>query len=491
MPKGRWAVVLLLSLSAGSSCTNDVPPLPENRPDTVVEVEPRFLHNPLPIDTATAFALSAAFRAAASRALPAVVRINVVSRVESAPNARTRTSGPRRARGSGSGFVIDTLGHILTNHHVVANAERASVVLADGREYEAEIVASDPDTDVGVIRVDPAHIGALTPARLADSDSLQVGDWVLALGNPLNLNFTVTAGIVSAKGRNLNILAGGTALEAFLQTDAAINPGNSGGPLVDLYGRVVGVNSAIESSTGFFSGAGFAIPMNLAAKVADDLIRYGVVHRPRLGVSIQDVNSADAEVYGLSSVTGAEISSVTPGFPAERAGLLMGDVVIALNSTPIRSVTELQDRVARLQPGDRVTLDIVRYGQALQKTVDLAEFEPASGQTVPAVEPASGTDLLGFSVQALTAEEALSAGLPEAPIIVINNVDRFGSAYEAYPLQFVPGAVLLSVNGQQIASADDLDRLAERLRPGQVVSVVVLYPSQPDAAPTIFNYRLR
>jgi serine protease Do len=340
-----------------------------------------------------------------------------------------------------------------------------------------------------VIRVDPAHIGMLTPAVLADSDSLRVGDWVLALGNPLDLNFTVTAGILSAKGRNLNILqSSGTPLEAFLQTDAAINPGNSGGPLVDLYGRVVGVNSAIESATGFFSGAGFAIPMNLAAKVADDLIRFGVVHRPRLGVVIQDVNSADAEIYGLSSVTGAEIASVTPGLPAQQAGLQMGDVVIGLNSGPIRTVSELQDRVARLQPGDRVTLDIVRFGESLQMTVDLAEFEAASGLAVPRAVPATGLDLLGFSAQGLTAAEALQNGLPEAPVMIISDVDRFGPAFEAN--LFAP-KVLLSVNGRAITSMADLDVLAERLAPGQVVSVVVLDPLQAEAAPTIFNYRLR
>jgi serine protease Do len=476
--RGLTAGVLLGAMAlAGAACSSE-------------EVEPRFVHASLPIDTTTAFALSAAFRAAASRALPAVVRINVVSRVEARSTGRRGSDGEtRRARGAGSGFIVDTLGHIITNHHVIANAERASIVLADGRQYEADIVASDPNTDVGVIRVDPARIGALTPAVLADSDSLRVGDWVLALGNPLDLNFTVTAGILSAKGRNLNILpTGGSALEAFLQTDAAINPGNSGGPLVDLYGRVVGVNSAIESTTGFFSGAGFAIPMNLAAKVADDLIRFGVVHRPRLGVVIQDVNSADAELYGLSAVTGAEIASITPGLPAQQAGLQMGDVVIGLNSSRIRTVSELQDRVARLQPGDRVTLDIVRFGEALQKTVELAEFDAASGATVRPTVPATGLDLLGFSVQALTAEEALQSGLPEAPVVIISDVDRFGPAFEA---NLYPGVVLLSMNGQAMASVDEIERLAGRLGPGQVLSVVILDPAQANAAPTIFNYRLR
>ncbi|HUF67568.1 MAG TPA: trypsin-like peptidase domain-containing protein [Longimicrobiales bacterium] len=488
---GRTGILLLAAIVASAGCTEEpAPALPDMRPATTVEVEPRFVHASLPVDTAMAFALSSAFRAAASHALPAVVRINVVSRVDARGTGQQGTIGEtRRTRGAGSGFVIDTLGHIITNHHVIASAERASVVLADGRQYEAEIVASDPNTDIGVVRVDPARIGALTPATLANSDSLRVGDWVLALGNPLDLNFTVTAGIVSAKGRNLNILqTGNRALEAFVQTDAAINPGNSGGPLVDLYGRVVGVNSAIESSTGFFSGAGFAIPMNLAAKVADDLIRFGVVHRPRLGVVIQDVNAADAEVYGLSSVTGAEIASITPGLPAEQAGLRMGDVVIRLNASPIRTVAELQDRVARLQPGDRVTLDIVRFGEAIQTTVELTEFEQADERSVRPATSRTGLGLLGFSVQALSAEEALANGLPEAPIVAITDVDRFGPAFET---NLFPPSVLLSINGQPITSLAALEAVADRLQPGQVVSVVVINPTQPEAAPTIFNYRLR
>jgi len=480
-------LAVLVGLAAG--CSTQDPAVSDQRPPTIVQVEPRFVTASLPIDTATAFALSSAFRSAASTALPALVRINVVSRIEIPDRQGRGGSEQRRARGAGSGFIIDDEGHIITNHHVVQNAEQVSVVLADGREYEAVVIASDPNTDVGVIRVDPDRIGALTPARLADSDSLRVGDWVLALGNPLDLNFTVTAGIVSAKGRNLNILnTGNTALEAFVQTDAAINPGNSGGPLVDLYGRVVGVNSAIESSTGFFSGAGFAIPMNLAAKVADDLIRFGVVHRPRLGVVIQDVNSADAEIYGLSAVTGAEIASVTPGLPAQRAGLQMGDVVIGLNGGPIRTVSDLQDRVARLQPGEQVSLNVVRYGQALTKTVELAEFESMATSSSRTPRARSGLGLLGFTVEELTAEQSIELGLPESRAIVISDVDRFGPAFDA---NLYPSTILLSVNGTDITSARDLERLADSLRPGQVVSVVVLDPRQADSAPTIYNFRLR
>jgi serine protease Do len=485
-----WAV-LLGSAACGDRDGASAQTRPSGPPPKLV---PRTVLKPLPIDTATAFALSAAFRAAASRALGSVVRVNVTARVDAAalglPADHPRSGEQRRTRGNGSGFVMDDEGHIITNDHVVANAERVSVVFADGREFEAEVIGSDPNTDVGVIRVDPSLTGELEPIRFGDSDSLRVGDWVLALGNPLELNFTVTTGIVSAKGRDLNILrnADNTALEAFIQTDAAINPGNSGGPLVDLLGQVVGVNGAIETRTGYFSGAGFAIPINLARKVADDLIRYGVVHRPRLGVVIQDVNGADAEVYRLPSVSGVEIASVTPGLPAEKAGLHMSDVVVALNGEPVRTVAELQDRVARLQPGDRVNLGIIRDGATLDKTVELAQFKPAPERLSLAARRSTGAALLGFSIEAAPRDQAVRVGLSEDNSVWINAIDRFGPAIDA---GLPPGVILISINGQEIHSVRDFDRILDHLEAGHIASVVVLDPRSAEPAPTIFNYRLR
>jgi serine protease Do len=455
-------------------------------------VDPPAAQRPLPIDTATAFALSSAFRAAASRALPAVLRINVTA-VAPTPQgvAANAARDPRRAKATGSGFLIDSLGHILTNNHVLANAQRVSVVFADGRETEAEVVATDPNTDIGVIRVSPQGLGRLAPATFADSDSLRVGDWVLALGNPLELNFTVTAGIVSAKGRNLDILRNqdNTQLEAFIQTDAAINPGNSGGPLVDLFGRAVGINTAIQTQTGFFAGAGFAIPINLARKVAGDLIRYGVVHRPRLGVSIQDVNAADAELYRLPAITGVEISSVTPGLPAERAGLQLGDVVVALEGTPVHTVAELQDRIARLQPGGKVRLSLIRSGAPVEKTVELAEFAQARERPRVNAAPPAGVGPLGFAVEPLSREMLTTAGL-EGDHVLISGVDRFGPAADNDP-PVPPGVVLLRINGEEVHTPEDVAQLARTLKPGQIVSVVVLAVNDPERAPTVFNYRLR
>jgi serine protease Do len=317
-----------------------------------------------------------------------------------------------------------------------------------------------------------------------------VGDWVLALGNPLDLAFTVTAGIVSAKGRNLNILlnAAGTQLEAFIQTDAAINPGNSGGPLVDLFGRVVGVNTAIQSPTGLFSGAGFAIPINLVRKVADDLIRYGVVHRPRLGVTIQDVNSADAEVYRLPSLAGVEIASVTPGLPAEKAGVRMGDVVLAVNDVPVESVTDLQVRIAGLQPGQVVKLGLIRSGAPMEVTVALAQFAPAEPMARP-ITRVTDRPRLGFSARLISALEARNWRLQPKEMVAIDRIDPYGPAYEAG----LRGNVqLVEIDGKRIESLADIERIAQDLEPGQVVSVVIVGPPTTDtpASPTVYNFRI-
>jgi serine protease Do len=488
----RAALASLAILPALAGCEFGGPAHAQTRDSIMTNVSYSLDGVPGTVDTAMAAQLSGAFRGAAGRALPAVVQIRVTARPR--PDSRTGRVHPPgtelRSRSTGSGFILDERGHVVTNNHVVQGAELLTVVLTDGRDYDATLVGADPYTDVAVIRLNGTPADGLAAARLGDSDELEVGDWVLALGNPLGLQFTVTAGIVSAKGRAINILESpdNTQLEAFIQTDAAINPGNSGGPLVDLLGRVVGVNSAIESRTGFFSGAGFAIPINLAAKVADDLIRYGVVRRPRLGVIIQDVNAADAEIYGLPAVTGAEIASVTPGSPAEQGGLEMGDVVVAVNSQRIGSVTDLQATVARFQPGDSVGLSVIRYGTRLDRAVRLGEFAPAPEQTLTAREPATGVHLLGFTVGDLPENLGGNIGLRDESRLAITEVTPFGPAEEA----LIPrGVILLRLNGQPVRTRDDVERIVAGIEVGDIVSVVTLRPRADDAAPTIFNYRVR
>jgi len=454
---------------------------------------------PAVIDTTLAGKLSATFRAAAARALPAVVYIRVQTRpvVAQHPSIPGFPPGffgaPENAQpevATGSGFIYDASGLILTNNHVVADADQVLVRLVDGREFDARVVGRDPNTDVAVIRINRRNGEAALPVvQMGNSDQTQVGDWVVALGNPLFLDFTVTAGIISAKGRNIGILRdrqGPQALEAYIQTDAAINPGNSGGPLVDLAGRVVAINSAIESPTGYYAGAGFAIPINLAVRVADDLVRYGAVHRPRLGVGVKDVTAADAETYGLPSVEGALVASVQGGSPAAAAGLQPGDVVVAINGQPIHSGTELTTTLAEKQPGDAVNLTFYRNRQRQQVQVRLGQFENA--RTVASAAPARPTSeqMLGFSVTPLTPAIATQLKVDRTSGVVITAVPALSPAAGAVGR----GQIILSINGQAIKTVADVERAAASLRPGQIVSLRLLDPD-PQTGLTVANYRIR
>jgi serine protease Do len=495
----RWApqrCVLAAVAVVAAACGRDVAQA-QDRSRTETSVRSQLGEVSAALDTTTAARLSGAFRAAAERALPAVVQVDVIARPRATARRTPRFPFPffpddqvpqMPAQASGSGFIFDQRGYIMTNHHVVDGATQLTVRMVDGREYDAQVVGGDPQTDVAVIKIEPRRGERLPVAALGDSDQLRVGDWVLALGNPLGLDFTVTAGIVSAKGRSLDILrqqSGELALEAFIQTDAAINPGNSGGPLVDLLGRVVGINSAIESQTGFFAGAGFAIPINLARKVADDLLKYGVVRRPRLGVQVEDVSDADAEVFRLPAVGGAEVKSVQPGTPAERAGLRMGDVIVALDGRPIRRASDLTVGLALHQPGDRVTLTVIRYGTRLEVEVELGQFETEVSRGREPSQRVTAEERLGFAVTAITPEIAEQLGLPVQRGVVITEVDRFGPAAAA---NVEPGYVLLRINGRQITTPRDVERIASELKAGDVVSLLVLRGREGE---TIINYRTR
>jgi len=501
---------MLLSALALAACGDYAAQAQQTTASTQAQIRANLGNAPAAIDTTTAVRLSAAFRGAAERALPAVVRVSVTTeprQVASAarvpldrlfgipfgPDDDGDMPSPRGGRGTGSGFVFDARGYILTNNHVVADADRVLVTMVDGREYTATVVGTDPQTDVAVIKIEPRPGEKLQTVEFGSSDNTHVGDWVIALGNPLNLQFTVTAGIVSAKGRNLGILnrgnteaGGNTGLEAYIQTDAVINPGNSGGPMVDLTGKVVGINSAIESGTGFWAGNGFAIPIDLARKVANDLIEFGRVRRPRLGVSVGSITAADAEVYRLPAVAGAEITSVQPGLAADRAGLQMGDVVVQLNDLPIRTETEFMEELARQRPGQRVRLGIIRYGQRVEKTVELGEFESRpTPRNQPAARPRS-QELLGFSVQPLTPSIARQVDVGLTSGVYVDGVDPISSAYEAGVGR---GIVIRKINGKDVNTVDDVERIAASLRSGQAVTLIVRLPGQQYE--TIINYRAR
>jgi Do/DeqQ family serine protease len=263
----------------------------------------------------------------------------------------------RETQATGSGVIVDAAqGYVLTNSHVTENGNSIEVTTKDGRRLNARLIGRDPETDIGVLQI-PA--GGLTAVPMGDSDRLQVGDFVLAVGNPFGLGQTVTSGIVSALGRSGLGIEG---YEDFIQTDASINPGNSGGPLVDLQGRVVGINTAILAPSGGNIGIGFAVPINIARQVMDQLIHYGEIKRGRIGVAIQDLTPDIAQALGTTRVQGAVIARVEPGSPAERAGLRTNDLVVAVNGAPIRNGAELKNHVVTARIGDQVDLTVVRGG---------------------------------------------------------------------------------------------------------------------------------
>jgi len=280
---------------------------------------------------------------------------------------------------SGSGVVLSSDGYIVTNHHVIENSAKVEITLSDKRELIAKVVGFDLNTDLALLKIEARN---LIPAQYGNSDQVEVGEWVLAVGNPFNLTSTVTAGIVSAKARNINILGNAYAIESFIQTDAVVNPGNSGGALVNTRGELIGINTAIITERGGYEGYSFAIPANLVKKVVEDIRQFGSVRRAILGVQIQEVDGVMASRLGLPSATGAYISRVYPSSTAEIAGLLFGDVITTINDVAISSMPELQEQVGRYRPGDIISLEYYRSGKKYRRdNVRLKAIEKSSAMT--------------------------------------------------------------------------------------------------------------
>jgi len=448
--------------------------------------------------------LSQAFIAIAEAVTPAVVAIETERAREQRAGPTREKQGPRGQppeewfpfpmpdpntpqEASGSGFLLSADGYIMTNNHVVADADLITVILQDNRQLKARLVGRDPLTDVAVIKVEG---GRLPAVRIGRSDDTKIGEWVLAIGNPLELGTTVTAGIVSAKGRGLNNLlgtaAGGNrwAIEDFIQTDAPINPGNSGGPLINLRGEVVGINSAIASPTGFYSGYGFAVPIDLAHRIADDLIRYGRVRRPALGVSVTPVSPEDAEVFKLERIEGVVAQDFQPQSAARAAGVQQGDVIVAVNGQRVERVGQFQRLIASRQPGETVTLDVVRFGERRRVQARLAEAPDAGpAPRVARRETPATTPRLGIGVVPAPAQQAGARGNPG---VVINEVEPAGAAAR-YGIR--KGTRILAVDGQEVRDVAGFRRLVERKRPGQVVSLRVV-TAEPAGEGGIVNVRL-
>lgn len=283
------------------------------------------------------------------------------------PRRQQRSYGEPQPTGSGSGVILDDQGYIVTNNHVVDGAEKVKVTLNDKRVYAARIVGTDPSTDLALLKIEADN---LSPIEIGNSDDLRVGEWVLAVGNPFNLTSTVTAGIVSAKGRNLN-MSGSMKIESFIQTDAAVNPGNSGGALVNLNGELVGINSAIASQTGSFAGYAFAIPVSIMKKIVTDLKFYGAVQRALLGIVITDISDELAKANNINRLDGVYVVEVGETGGAKDAGMQNGDVIIAVDDAKVKSVAEIQDRLTRFSPDDEVKVTVDRQGEIKNFNVKL------------------------------------------------------------------------------------------------------------------------
>ena len=358
---------------------------------------------------------------------------------------------PRTAQGSG--FIISADGYILTNNHMVQGAEKVEIELTDGRKFTAKIIGADSDSDVAVVKIDAGNLPYL---ELADSDALEVGEWVLAIGNPLGLSHTVTAGIVSAKGRSGFGLAD---FENFIQTDAAINFGNSGGPLINLDGKVVGINTAIAGSTGNI-GIGFAIPINMAKHAYEQLVKGGTVERGWLGVGIMDLTDETAPFFGLEKNTkGALISEVTEGSAAEKAGLKHNDVVLELNGKPVESRDAFRNKIAMLKPGSQIQLVVWRDGKRKAITVKLGK-RPPTEEITGELSPETINEL-GFTVEDLTSEIAERYGYEGQSGVVVREVESGSQAEEK---GIAPGALIKEVNQQKVRNTKEFNEAIKKAR---------------------------
>lgn len=370
--------------------------------------------------------------------------------------------GPMRS--SGSGVIISANGYIVTNNHVVENSDEIEVVLDDNRTYSAELIGTDPTTDLALIKVNAEDLPFI---KFGNSDNIRVGEWVLAVGNPFNLNSTVTAGIVSAKSRNINILRDqrGMQIEAFIQTDAAVNPGNSGGALVNLKGDLIGINTAIATPTGTYAGYSFAVPVSLVKKVMNDLKEFGVVQRALLGVNIRDVDAAFAEEKGFESLRGVYILNVAEGSAADNAGLQEGDIIIKIDDNNVYTVAELQEDIARNRPGDKVKITFIRNGKEEEVRATLknamGDFEIVKKRNSISIDGATFVDLDNEESAALNLQ---SGGVKVSEI----NSGKWQDA------GIKEGFIITSIDKTPVSSINDLMQIIKNKQGG--VLIEGLYP---------------
>jgi Do/DeqQ family serine protease len=420
------------------------------------------------------------FSEVAAKITPTVVHIRSTSRATASrdnqnsqenplefffgPNLR-RYDNQTPSQSSGSGVIISPDGYILTNNHVVEGAEEVEVVMSDKRTFKGKIIGTDPSTDIAVVQI---RANGLQYLAFGNSDEVKVGQWVLAVGNPFNLESTVTAGIVSAKGRNINILKDQTAIESFIQTDAAVNPGNSGGALVNLKGELIGINTAIATPTGTFAGYSFAVPTNIASKVMEDLLKYGKVQRGFLGVSIRSLDGKMANELGLDITEGVYVDNFAENSAAKEAGLKAKDIIVAIDGKPVKSSPDLQEMVGRKRPGDKVNLTVNREGKELNIEVALRNKD---GETKIIERKEEGTklDALGAEFEELTDAEKR-----RGEIVGGVKVKKLSSGKLRNQTDIREGFIITKVDKKPISSKKELEEALKKSEGGVLLEGIYL-----------------
>jgi len=424
-----------------------------------VESKPAALYTTMP---ATPEVLTD-FTVAAEKAIHAVVHVKTKAMRESYSYnpfyefffGERGPSQPQPVMGFGSGVIISRDGHIVTNNHVIQGMDNIEVVLNDRRTFEAQVIGSDRSTDLALLKIDAND---LTFLSYGDSDILKLGEWVLAVGNPYNLTSTVTAGIVSAKARNLNILQDQLAIEAFIQTDAAVNPGNSGGALVNTFGDLVGINTAIASRTGAFTGYSFAIPVSIVKKVVADLKEFGTVQRALLGITIQDIDQELAKEKKLDNLDGVYVSSVRDNSAAKEAGIKEGDIVLSINGINLNSASALQEQVSRYRPGDNVKVMVKRDNKEKLFNVTLRNMEGSTG----VVQKDDLIAELGASFVPTSQEELSKLKIKNGVKVVSLSQGKLARA------GIKEGFIIVKINNNQINTVEDIRSVLAKIKKGGV-----------------------
>ncbi len=423
------------------------------------------------------------FTLAAELTVNAVVHVKVKTQVQTrggfrgsdpffdfffGPQQRQQPQQPRLREGAGSGVIISSDGYIVTNNHVIENAQEIEVILNNKKSYTARVIGADPNTDIALIKIDETDLPVVL---FGDSDALKVGEWVLAVGNPFNLTSTVTAGIVSAKARSINILNAPLRIESFIQTDAAVNPGNSGGALVNTRGELVGINTAIASQTGSFAGYSFAVPSSIVEKVVSDMRQFGVVQRAVLGVNIQDITSELAREKNLRVMQGAYVAGVAENGAAEKAGIREGDVITAINGVAVRSVAQLQELVGRHRPGDVIDVQFNRDNKTL--TVK-AELKNRQGNT-DIISTDVQADVLGVTLKKAEKETLEKFGVDYGIEVAEVNRGKFQSA------GIRQGYIILKINNVRMKEVEDVAAIyksvMESTDSNKVLWITGVYPN--------------